>query len=131
MLPSAEFSHGAANAIPFSATWQAPDPAVKVTRTRQARTEVVNPYRDGASTVAASSTTMTGIMRAIIAAGFFVLCSLVGVIYVSMRDDMKEKRADAKELGRDVTEIRVGVSKISGQLDQILQRLPRPPGNNR
>jgi hypothetical protein len=119
--------YSAANAIPSSPVQQARDATVRMARTRQARAKVTDPYRDGARTVAATNTVMTGVMRAIIGGGFVILCSLVGLIYFGMRDDVKELRADAKELGRDVTEIRVGVAKISGQLDQILQRLPRRP----
>jgi hypothetical protein len=59
------------------------------------------------------------------------LVALVGIIYFNIRDDMKGLRDDVKDLrnveqqmSRDLADVRVGVAKIGGQIDQILQRLP-------
>jgi hypothetical protein len=55
------------------------------------------------------------------------------VIYLNMKDDIKGVREDLKDMrttsqqvSRDMTDLRVGVAKIGGQLDQILLRLPPP-----
>jgi hypothetical protein len=73
------------------------------------------------------------LFNTVVTVGIGIVIALISVIYLNMKDDIKGVREDLKDMrttsqqvSRDMTDLRVGVAKIGGQLDQILLRLPPP-----
>ena len=60
-----------------------------------------------------------------------IIITLVSVVYINIKDDIKNLKDDGKELrsaqsltARDISDLRVLTTRIGSQVDQILQRLP-------
>ena len=70
----------------------------------------------------------------IVTIGIGIIITLIGAVYLNMKDEIKATRDEAKDLraaqfqtSRDITDLRVLTTRIGSQIDQVIQRLPQTP----
>lgn len=101
---------------------------VPIVRPKQGRANTQNPYQSMGTAGPPHGPSWTT-FNTVVTIGMGIIIALVSVVYLNVKEDIKGLRDDGKDIralqmqsNRDITDLRISLTKISSQLDGLLQK---------